>query len=218
MTSNARLERIGLIGGSFDPPHVGHIALAKAAEVALGLDQLRFIPTGQSWQKAAQATPAEHRLAMLRAALPAHPNWRIDTREIERGGASYTIDTLESLRNELGPNVALVMILGSDQLHNLATWHRWRELLRHCHIAATQRERVVLHDFPPEVEALLQTHGRDALSDAPAGEIVFFRMPAVPVSATRLRAALADGEPTDGLLPPAVIDHIRRHHLYQTKD
>lgn len=213
-TEPVRREIIGLYGGSFDPVHAGHIALVRSAEVALRLTQVRLIPSAVSWQKPGQRTPAEHRRNMLQAAIAAWPHWRVDNIEIDRGGASYTIDTLESLRADLGPQVALVLLMGSDQLHNLATWHRYEDILSFAHIAVTQRERVGLSNFPAPVEALVQKHGRDALSDQPAGSLVFFRMPAVPVSSTKLRQSLANGEPVNDLLPQPVLDYIRTHHLY----
>ena len=208
-------RKIGLLGGTFDPIHVGHLALARAAQVALPLDEVRFIPTGRSWQKAESGADGEHRLAMARLAVAGMPGWQVDTRELDRPGASYTVDTLHALREELGPEPALVLLLGADQLHNLASWHRYRDLLRYAHIAATGRGPQRLAEFDPAVEALLAEHGREALPDAPSGAIVFFRMPPVPVSSTVLRDSLARGDAAAELLPPAVLDYIRLHHLYQ---
>lgn len=209
--------RIGLLGGTFDPVHVGHLALARAAALALGLDEIRFIPTGRSWQKAPTASSGAHRLAMLQQAIGDTPGWRVDTRELERPGASYTIDTLLELRAELGAEPALVLLMGGDQLRNLPSWHRYRELLDHAHIAATRRGPHRLSEFDPPLEALIAEHGREALPDAPAGSIVFFRMAPVAVSATLLRAALARDEQAAELLPAPVLDYIRRNHLYQNR-
>ncbi|MGE0803816.1 MAG: nicotinate-nicotinamide nucleotide adenylyltransferase, partial [Lautropia sp.] len=140
--------------------------------------------------------------------------WEVDEIEVRRDGPSYTLDTLAELRRRLGAEPALILILGSDQLRNLATWHRWQELLDFAHIAVTQREQVSLADLPPPVDALLARHGADALPDTPGGAIVLFRMPAVAVSATGLRRALANGSPVDRLLPAAVADYARSHDLY----
>jgi nicotinate-nucleotide adenylyltransferase len=182
------------------------------------LDEVRLMPTGHSWQKSAAGASALQRLEMVRIALrdvgPAE-GLRADDREVLRGGQTYTVDTLEALRHELGPDVMLVLIVGSDQLRNLATWRNWQRLFDLAHIAATQRERISLDDLPPEVEAEVASRGRDALPDAPAGNIVFFRMPAVAVSATGLRAQLAAGERPDALSPPAVLDYIQSHRLYR---
>ncbi len=238
MPVKQRLARIGLLGGSFDPVHVGHLALGQSAIVALQLDELVLIPAGRPWQKPAdqQATPAQ-RLAMLEQALRGRTTapsaqaaqsapsaqfaqettirWRIDDQEIRRDGPSYTIDTLAALRQQHGEQVALVLIIGSDQFRNLASWHRWEQLLDFAHLAVTQRERVPLDDLPAPIDALLAARGVDALpDDRPAGSIVLFRMPAVPVSSTLLRRHLAAGLPVDELLPPGVEAYIRQHRLY----
>lgn len=207
--------RIGVLGGTFDPPHVGHLALARAARAALGLDALRLIPTGASWQKSGVVASAAQRAAMLQAGFAGEPGMMVDTRELARVGPSYTIDTLAELRAELGTEAALILVLGSDQLRNLATWHRWESLIGFAHLACTQRERVPLSGLPEPVERLVQAHGAQRLADAPAGSIVFFSMPPVPVSSTALRAALARGEDPAELVAPAVLHYIRQHHLYR---
>lgn len=211
-------RRIGIVGGTFDPPHVGHLALARAARDAWALDEVRLMPTGRSWQKTGAGAGSAQRLAMVRLALAGvAPAERliVDDREVRRDGPTYTVDTLRELRAELGPEPMLVLVLGSDQLRNLHTWHRWRELFEHAHLVATQRERVPLDALPAEVESELAARGADALPDAPGGAIAFFRMPAVPVSATALRAQLARGERPDGLSPPAVLDYIETNGLYR---
>lgn len=208
------LERVGIFGGTFDPVHVGHLALLRWARAELKLDQVRVIPTGRSWQKEAAGASAQQRLQMLQLAMAGEPGVVVDDREARIDGPSYTVDTLSSLRAELGAQRALVLILGSDQLHNLASWNRYRELLSLAHIAVTQRESVRLSDFPAPVEELLQKHGAQALPDAPFGTIVFFRMPVVPVSATVLRSQLAEGQRPRELVPPAVLDYIERHRIY----
>ncbi len=216
--------RIGILGGSFDPIHVGHLALGRAACEALRLDRLLVIPTGESWQKTgkgAARTSAADRLAMVRIALDSRPQgdspcrWEVDGIEVDREGPSYTVDTLRALRRRFGETAALVLLLGSDQMHNLPTWHRWEELLDLAHIAATQRERIPLHGLPPAVESLMAERGRDALPDAPAGNIVLFRMPPVAVSATALREQLARGEMPRELLPPGVPEYIASRSLYR---
>lgn len=204
-----------MLGGTFDPVHVGHLALAHAARTALRLDEVRFVPTGRSWQKRGSGAPAAARLGMVRTAIAGTPGFVVDDREIRRPGPSYTIDTLAELRAEVGPAPALVLVLGSDQLRNLATWHRYDELLGHAHIAATRRGAHRLAGFDAPLEALLAAHGRDALPDAPCGAIVFFRMPPVAVSASALRAQLARGERPLELLPPGVLAYIDRHRLYR---
>jgi nicotinate-nucleotide adenylyltransferase len=214
----AARRRIGLVGGTFDPPHVGHLALARAARDAFGLDEVRLVPTGRSWQKAGAGASSAQRLAMTRlavAGLAPAERLTVDDREVRRNGPTYTVDTLRELRAELGDETALVLVIGSDQLRNLPTWHRWTELFGLAHVAATQRERVGLDGLPAALEHELAARGRQALPDAPAGAIVLFSMPAVPVSATALRAQLQRGERPDGLSPPAVLDYIGSNGLYR---
>ena len=209
-----RRARIGLLGGTFDPVHIGHLALARTARAALRLDEVRLMPTGASWQKSGVVASATERLAMIELAIAGLDGLVADDREVRRGGPTYTIDTLAELRREIGPEAALVLIIGSDQLRNLASWRRWNELGAFAHIACTQREQVSLADLPEPVEAMVRERGRDALPDAASGSLVFFSMPPVPVSATALRAALARGERPAELVPPAVLHYIEAHRLY----
>ncbi|MEK9719566.1 MAG: nicotinate-nucleotide adenylyltransferase [Quisquiliibacterium sp.] len=205
--------RIGLLGGTFDPIHIGHLALARSALDAFNLDEVRLMPSGQSWQKNASAASSEQRLQMVQLAISGQSRLLADGRETRRPGASYTIDTLVELRGELGDQTSIVLLLGSDQLRNLASWYRYRELLNYAHIACTQREQVSLQRLPAEVDQLLQAHGQDA-PDTPAGAIVLFVMPPVPVSATALRERLAAGERPAELVPAKVLDYIDSHRLY----
>ncbi len=213
--AGARRRRIGLLGGTFDPVHVGHLALAQAARGAFSLDELRFVPTGRSWQKGQAGAAAQARVEMVRIAIDATPGFIVDEREARREGNTYTIDTLRELRAELGPHPALVLLLGSDQLRNLATWHRWGELLHLAHIGVTRRADDDLAQLDAPIDALLRSHRREALPDEASGAIVFFRMPAVPVSASALREQLARGERPADLLPSGVLDYIDQHRLYR---
>jgi len=208
-------RRIGLLGGTFDPVHVAHLALARAALEHLALDELRFVPTGRSWQKEAAGASAQQRIEMLRIATAGLPRTSIDERETKRDGASYTIDTLIELRAQLGEAAALVWIVGSDQLRNLPTWHRWDELLRYAHLAVARRAGDALEGLDDRVRALLDARAQDGLSDAPAGAIVFFPMPPMRVSGSALRAGLARGERPVELLPAGVLDYIGRNGLYR---
>jgi len=194
---------------------VGHLALARAASDALRLDEVRFIPSGQSWQKSGSGVDAASRLEMVRLAVGPTPGFVVDDREVRRAGASYTIDTLIELRAELGPGPALVLVLGSDQLRNLATWHRYRELLDQLPPTVQAGTLVVSAGTVSATPVAARVRELDALPDAPAGAIVYFRMAPVPVSATALRERLARGERPAELLPPAVLDYIERHRLYR---
>jgi nicotinate-nucleotide adenylyltransferase len=206
--------RVGILGGTFDPIHIGHLALARCAKQALQLDELVLLPAGNPWQKQRNIMPAVHRLAMLELATRSWQSVRIDRQEIDRKGASFTIDSLVQLRERYGPQTSLILILGSDQFRNFASWHRYTEILHFCHLAVTQRELVPLTDLPAEVEALLTKHGQQSIPSRPAGAICFFSMPPVAVSSTALRRALSNSEDVDSLLPAAVLEYIRNNQLY----
>lgn len=207
---------LGLLGGSFDPVHAGHLALAHAARAELGLAQVVFVPAGQPWQKP-QITPAHHRLAMLRLAVAQADAGAIDTREITRHGPSYTIDTLRELRREIGAERPLVWLLGLDQLCHLDSWHCWEQLSTLAHVAYAARAGTA-PALPPAVAAHVaaRSAGPQAVATRPAGSFVAFAMPPVDCSATAIRAALAAGQ-VDGaarFLAAPVLAYIHTHQLY----
>ena len=130
-----------LLGGTFDPVHRGHLALAEAALEALPILRVDFLPAGDPWQKK-RVTSAFHRVTMLRRALQYDPRFRVDEREVLRPGKTYTIDTLEAIRRRTGDSIPVVLLLGSDQWNNFSTWVRWREITDFAHIAVAAREGV----------------------------------------------------------------------------
>ena len=210
-----------LLGGSFDPVHAGHVGLAHYFGTLLHPDELRLIPAGQPWQKPGMKTPAADRIAMLELAFPHWPMpVVIDDQEVRREGASYAIDTLRGLRDELGPETSLVLALGADQLANLHTWRDWRQLFDQAHLCFAARPgfsmtRDVLDaDVAKEVARRLASPAQ--LRSTPAGLAFIAPNLALDVSSTAIRAALAAGGDAGGLLPAPVLDYIRQHHLYQT--
>ncbi len=218
-------RRIGLLGGSFDPVHPGHLALGRAAAIALRLDEIRLIPVARSWQKQDARANSQQRLTMLTLALQAEGeklntgmtqpcHWTIDPQEIHRGPPTYTIDTLLALRQD-GNQDQLCLILGSDQFSRLHTWHRPHDLLQYCHIAVTTRLPFLLHQLSPEAEHFMKEYGVEALPDTPAGKITTFRMQAVHLSSTQIRGLLAS-ERTLGLelLHPTVAAYVEQFGLY----
>jgi nicotinate-nucleotide adenylyltransferase len=224
LDSQVSTRRIGLFGGSFDPIHIGHLALVQAAKVALPLDEVIVLPAGQPWQKAnTTMTAAEHRLAMVRLAIAGLKGITVDDREVRRAGPTFTIDTVRELRAEHGPQACLVLLLGSDQFHSLSTWKDWRSLLDYVNIATTQRESVRLEHFSAELEPWLQQVGSDSLNStdqepATHGRVVFFRMPTTAVSSTaiRLHSQAHPQAHSDlaTLVPDSVLHYIQAHHLY----
>jgi nicotinate-nucleotide adenylyltransferase len=220
------MNAIGILGGSFDPIHCGHMQLARDALSRLPLSELRLIPAAQSWQKSAP-TPASHRARMVGLAIENEaPDMRrrlvLDMRDIERGGSTYTIDTLRELRQIL-PATPLVLVMGGDQFAQLDTWHDWRALLTLAHIAVARRGAAPL-GLGPELTAWHAAHRVSAtaeLATDAAGHTAEFEMSPIQVSSTEVRRQLADPsfDPNQGatVIPSAVLDYIRTHHLYQTE-
>jgi len=212
---------IGLLGGSFDPIHVGHLQLARDALVQLALAELRFIPAGHPWQKA-ELTDAKHRAQMVLAAIRDEPRFVLDMREIERAGPTYTIDTLRELRATLGEHVPLVLVMGSDQFERLDTWRDWTHLLDHAHLAVARRADALLTPSYALQEFFNSHWARtSAVHESARGRIVEIEMTPVEASATEIRAALAQ-PPSPArdarlaeIVPKPVLDYIRDHHLYR---
>lgn len=212
---------IGLLGGSFDPVHHGHLALARAALRCLPLAEVRLVPAAQPWQKG-PLTDSAQRAQMVRLAIADEPGLVLDMHEIERGGPSYTIDTLHALRNALGAQVPLVLIIGADQLQRLDSWRDWQSIITLAHIAVAPRHGAAAA-LSPALQAFRERHLAPPASVAqqPAGALVEIDMPAIDVSATELRAALARPsgaqaqERLAASVAPAVLDYIRAHRLYR---
>ncbi len=210
-----------LLGGSFDPVHAGHVGLAHYFSTLLHPDELRLIPAGQPWQKPGMQTPAADRIAMLALAFPGWPMpVVIDEQEVQRDGASYAVDTLRSLREELGPDASLMLALGADQLANLHTWRDWRQLFDLAHLCFAARPgfsmaRDVL-DAGVAADVARRLASPSQLRGSPAGLAFIAPNLALDVSSTAVRASLAAGGDAAGQLPAPVLDYIRQHHLYQT--
>lgn len=210
---------LGLFGGTFDPIHYGHLRLAEEACEQLQISRVRLLPAGQPPHRAGPVAAAADRLAMARLAVAGNPRLEVDAAEIEAGGPSYTVLTLERLRAELGAATPLILLLGSDAFSALPTWHRWPELLRLAHIAVVQRagQAPQAGELPAElVRACVDRHASDAraLHAAPAGRVFSMSMTPLAISASELRARLAAGRSVRYLLPAAVLDYIGRRRLY----
>jgi nicotinate-nucleotide adenylyltransferase len=210
---------IAVLGGSFDPVHNGHVALAKYFLALLQPDELRIIPAGNPWQKPELQTAALHRIAMARAAFDEIDTpVVIDEQEVERTGPSYTVDTLRALREELGPATSIVFLLGADQMQRLHTWHDWRALFDHAHLCAATRPGFDMDGIAQEVagEFTRRSASPGQLRASPCGLTCIARDLSVDIAATELRAALQRGERPVSQLPAAVLDYIEQHHLYRS--
>ena len=202
--SDAR--RIGLLGGSFDPPHLAHLALGRLARQALALDELRWLPAGAPWQKAGrQMASAAHRLAMLGLLLADEPDMLIDPRELQRNGATFTIDTVRELqaeRSSADQNPAdWFLILGQDQYSRFHTWRDWPELLQRCTLAVAGRAG----QAPQAPAALAAVPHRRVTLDLPPQDI----------AASDIRQRLAAGQPVAALVGERIAGYISQHGLYQ---
>jgi nicotinate-nucleotide adenylyltransferase len=211
---------VALLGGSFDPVHHGHVALAKLFDTLLQPDQLRIIPAGKPWQKNGLRAAADDRVAMLELAFrDAGLQVALDRQEIERTTPTYTIDTLRAVRAEVGPEASLVFIMGADQLQQLDTWRDWRALFELAHIGVAARPGYSLAEaaLPPAVaqEFLLRQGSLDQLRSTPSGHTYLAQTLDVDISATQVRAALQRGESANSLISPVVLDYIQQHNLYK---
>ncbi len=195
-TSSPR--RIGLFGGTFDPVHDAHVALARLALSELRLDELRWVPTGQPWQKTREITPAAHREAMVRIATGDEPRFLLERCELERGGPSYTLDTVRELQATT-PGARWFLVIGQDQYAGLHTWKDWQELLGRVTLAVANRPGVAPR---PDAQVLRFTHTAVPL-------------PMMEISSTEIRRRVSAGEGIADLVPPGVARYIEEHRLYR---
>ena len=200
---------VGILGGTFDPIHYGHLAIADAARDALGLDRVILIPAGRPWLKAGQrVTDAVHRLAMARLAVAGRDDLEVSAIEVERPGPTYTVDTLAQLRRELGDDARLHLILGMDSVRDLRRWREPERLFDLCRIVAVSRPNV--RDVSPEEFA--------RQFPTSAGKLTIARGPMLEVSATEVRRRIGEGASVAGLVPPSVGRYIAENGLYRDSE
>lgn len=209
-------------GGSFDPVHFGHLAVARAARDALGAE-VALVPARDPPHKDATHADAEQRAALLDLAIAGEPGLRVDRRELHRAGPSYTVDTLADLRAEAGPAAPLAWLVGADALLQLHTWHRWRDLFALAHIVAVQRpgariDAARLRAQAPDVLAEIDQRWLPpaALAGSPCGGFALLPMTQLrPESSTELRRRIATGAPWQDWVPAAVAARIDALQLYR---
>lgn len=209
-------QRIGLLGGTFDPVHIGHLRSALEVADMLGLDELRLVPNARPPHRGQPQVSPEQRLSMVEQAVQGVLPLRVDGRELLRERPSWTIDTLEAVRAELGDGDQLFLLLGWDAFCGLPTWHRWQELLTYCHITVLQRPDA--DSEPPDaLRNLLAARAVSAPAalQGPAGQIAFVWQTPLAVSATQIRQLLASGKSVRYLVPDAVLAYIEAHGLYR---
>jgi nicotinate-nucleotide adenylyltransferase len=193
--------RVGLFGGSFDPVHNAHVALAHAAIEGLLLDEVRWIPAGQPWQKARSITAAEHRVAMVREAIAHEPRFVLERTEVDRRGPSFTLDTVRELA-AARPGTQWVLLIGQDQYSGLHTWRDWKQLLALVELAVANRPGDTRSPHPE-----VQAHPHRMVP-----------LPMLDISSTAIRARVAAGQDYSQLVPPGVARYIELHRLYAGTD
>lgn len=211
-----RCRRVGVLGGTFDPVHCGHLRLALELAEQLALDRVLLIPAARPPHRAAPVASPERRLQMLQLAVAGERRLRVDARECRRAGASYTVDTLTELRAELGPEPALCFLVGADAFLGMSTWHQWQRLPELAHIVVVARPgwRLPAVLGPMECWRDRFTDNSDTLFANSVGGILFAMLSPLDISATRIRALVAKGRSARYLVPDAVWSYIRRQRLY----
>lgn len=197
--------RVGILGGTFDPIHIGHLVSAEEARVELELERVFFAPTRLPPHKLDHAVSSvEHRLAMVELAIASNPHFAISRVDIDRSGPSYTVDSIELLKDEWGPGAEIYFIMGSDSLLDILTWHDPQQLIRLCRFAVVSRPgyQVDLHEL-------------DALLPGLASRVQMLHAPELAISSTDIQRRVRGGLSIKYQVPAAVEDYIYQHKLYQ---
>jgi nicotinate-nucleotide adenylyltransferase len=196
-----RSRRVGIMGGTFDPVHHGHLVAASEVQAWFGLDEVVFVPTGQPWQKSAQrVSPGEHRYLMTVIATASNPRFSVSRVDVDRGGPTYTIDTLRDLRARR-PEDEFFFITGADALAQILTWRDHGEIFElACFVGCTRPG----HRLEPDI-----------LAGLPADRLTLVEIPALAISSTDCRERVVRGEPVWYLVPDGVVQYIAKHGLYR---
>jgi nicotinate-nucleotide adenylyltransferase len=211
---------IGILGGTFDPIHYGHLRLAEEMLELAGLQQIRFIPTGNPPHRDTPRVSAQHRSAMVKLAIADQPGFVLDEREVKRTDKCFTVHTLRELRTELGSTQSMCLLMGGDAFLQLHTWHEWEEILDLAHIVVGYRPGFTLEKRIHSATAGLQQHYQKRLCDVnylsqqAAGGIAELAIPKLEISATLIRSRVAENRTIRYLLPATVVNYIYQHHLY----
>lgn len=208
-------EPLLIYGGTFDPVHAGHVAVARAAADALGPCRVRVLPAGDPPHRAAPRAAAVHRTAMLQLAFAGDPRFVIDPRELQRRGPSYSVDTLRELRAEVGADLPLLMLLGRDAANGLASWHEASALPALAHLLVIARRGADHNDAVERTLGWRRAPRIEALATSPSGLCWQIDEPVSALSSTAVRGGLAARGADRDALAPAVAEYIARHGLYR---
>lgn len=210
-------QRLGVMGGMFDPVHRGHLQVAETARDELALDRVHLVPCLQPNHREPAKASSQQRLAMLRLAVAGIDRLLVDERELRRGGVSYMVDTLASLRQDF-PAQCLVLILGMDSFASLPGWHRWQQLFELCHFLVVTRPGSSLpmgSEIGRELERR-QVFSAEAMFATTSGAVMVCTRLLLDVSSSEIRRRLAVGDPVADLVPQSVAEYISEHKLYHT--
>jgi nicotinate-nucleotide adenylyltransferase len=197
--------RVGVLGGTFDPIHIGHLVSAEEVRVKLGLECVVFVPAGLPPHKLDHVmSPVEHRLAMVELAIASNPHFAVSRVDVDRFGPCYTVDTIELLRDEWGADVEIYFIMGSDSLLDILTWHNPRRLIRLCRLAVVSRP-----GYQVDLDEL------DALLPGVASRVQMLNAPELAISSTDIQRRVREGLSIKYQVPEAVEAYIYQHKLYQ---
>lgn len=215
-------DNIGIFGGTFNPIHFGHLRIAEELAESLQFDEVRFIPSANPPHKIEPKTSATDRASMVQVAIKNNPLFKLDTIELERNGASYTIDTLINLREQLGKQTSLNLIMGSDAFLGFESWHHWEAIIEYCNIVLVQRPQAPSQKqltLSKVLEQFLSDHYSEdasALKDSPNGLINMQAVSALTISSTDIRARVHNHQSIRYLTPKSVIDTIQTQQFYLT--
>lgn len=215
--------KTGILGGTFNPVHLAHLRIAEEVERACALDRLLFIPAAVPPHKdVAEEVSFEHRLAMVEAAIHSHPKFQACDLEKRRSGKSFSVDTLEILR-EGDPQGEFYFIIGLDSYRDIASWKDFTRLFSLCHMVVMTRPGVVMDNRLAPLPVAIHKDfcyddGATRIQHKSGNELIFLQETSLDISSTRIRNMLARGQSVDHLVTPAVADYIKEHGLYQTTD
>jgi nicotinate-nucleotide adenylyltransferase len=210
------MNLIGILGGTFDPIHNGHIQLALEAQAQLSLDQVRFIPVNIPPHRESPIASSDHRLQMIEQAIEDKPVFYIDRRELESENTSYSIDTLKSLRKEF-PDDSLCLIMGRDAFNKFDSWKDWQELLDYAHIIVANRPNEAENNISNELNTWInkhQTNDKTEIENTLSGKIYFISIPMLDISSSMIRQCYKEEKTVEDLLPATTQTYIKQNNLY----
>jgi nicotinate-nucleotide adenylyltransferase len=216
---------VGIFGGTFDPIHYGHLRIAEELVETLNLREIRFIPAGAPRLRTPPIASPYHRTAMVQAAIQSNAHFILDEREVHRPGTNYSVDTFRELRQEMGEDVTLCLVMGADAFMKFTEWHDWHDLFSLCHIIIAARPG---HDLTTRLDSLPQALREESthrwarsladLESAPCGLIYIAPTSPLDISSTAIRTLIITQSSARYLLPDAVLDYIETNHLYSGEE